>query len=391
MLEFSEWVLNDKKRIYIQSACIESVWIEQLKRSGIAKVRCKLTAEAIYQTKQITDAGFDFSCQFASWELLRDALFALPGNHLHAGERNKQKRTSFPDQQSKAFLAPFTSVVDLRSSEAISDDSYSYSISSAPFKSSSISSCRIVVDTREPESLFLKLSEGRISIERQTLEVGDIKLVSIETKDHIIIERKTVTDFYSSITEPDHRAHSQAERLFDYQQACAAEGIRVTVIWLIEGEHNGKRMLYNCLPKSNQMDGMINYLVAILGQHVMQAFNLHHLCYLVTKLLQGYFEQELYYPVRSSTGAQIDRKKMERKATQISSLGIQHHGATIPGRPSLFHILTSFPNIDSRIAIALIDSGLVLREIMCLTKDQLIKFNGIGKVLAEKIEQDFNM
>lgn len=382
MLELNEWCAGDKRRVYVASLCPDPVYIEQLVRTGEARLRCKNPAEVARLTNLMASAGFDFSRPFGSWNELIDVLFALPGNHTRHG----LKKAATPS--AKAFNS---GVLDRRTPQEISADSLNYSLSSAPFKSKTISNCKIVVDSREPNSLVTKMSEGKIAVCREALEVGDIKLISADTDDHIIIERKTVTDFYSSITEPEKRAHSQAERLFDYQNEFAKNGTRVQVIWMIEGEQNGVRTLYNALPQTNQMDGMINYLVSVLNQHVVQAYNCHHLCYLVQKFVQGFFEQELFYPVKSISGAQIDRRKSERSSIAAIPLEQGRHGVSIPGRQDLFHVLTSFKSVDSRIANSLIETGLVLKDILALSKEDLVKFNGIGRNLAEKIEREFNM
>lgn len=388
-LEMKEWCKLDKQRVYINSSSPEKVYLERLVK-GIAKIRCRHSSEVATQTKRLAEAGFDFSKNYASWDELVTELFKLPGNHLRVGQKQ------FPQSahQPPATFNPDQKIhykIDIRPPNYIDDDTYSVSIASAPFKASTVSNSSILIDTREPDVLFKKLAEGRIRVEKTYLEVGDILLKNSLTSDHLVVERKTVSDLYAAITGSDKRAHVQAEKLFDYKQRFAKDGIRVQIIWIIEGEQNGRRMLYNVLPKSNQIDGFINYLVAILDQHVVQSYNIHHLSYLLNKFLQGFFERELYYPVRSDSGEQIDRTKAQRIVTPDKPVDTQYHGTSMPGRNSLFHVLTSFKNIDSRIANSLIESGLTLREILALKKNELIKFNGVGKILAEKIEAEFNM
>jgi len=391
MIQLNEWVKGDIKRVYIDSTCPERVWVERLTTSGYARVRCKMPSEVGRQTALLSGAGFDFEKTYASWDDLVDALLSLPGNHTRHSAFPK-KAFAKPQQTYNSLTSPISSAIDTRTPEDISNQTYAFSIESAPFKAKTIKSCRILVDTREPDSVFEKLAVGKIAVERQTLEVGDLMLVSADTKDHLIVERKTITDFYGAIVGDQHRAHSQAERLSLYQQRHAAQGIKVQVVWIIEGELNGRRTLYNTLPQSNQMDGMVNYLVAILGQHVVLAYNTHHLCYLTSKFVQGFFEQELYYPVRTATGSQIDLKKSERQAAIINmNAEDNNHGVSIPGRENLFHVLTAFNSINSRIANSLIESGLVLQDIISLSETELAAFKGIGKATAQKIYKDFRM
>jgi ERCC4-type nuclease len=389
MFEFREWHRDDIKRIYITSGCPEKVWIEQLSRTGLARVRCKLSSETASQTKRISEAGFDFTKGYETWEHLVDALYKIPGNHVRYGAARTKTSHSHSLVNSPATVF---SKIDVRSQEVLANQSLEFSIDSAPFKSSTLKNCTIVIDTREPESVFKKFCEGKVQIQSAALEIGDILLKSEITGDHVVIERKTITDFYGAITGEQHRVHSQAERLYQYQQDMANKGVRVLVIWMVEAEQNGNRSLYNTLPKTNQMDGMLNYLIAILGQHVVQTFNLHHLCYLTMKFLQGFFEQELYYPVRTATGSQIDLKKEARQQFKLGVMDSDfNHGVSIPGRKNLFHVLTAFPSIDSRIANSLIESGLVLQDILKLSESELIQFEGIGKAKAKKIFSDFQM
>src|SRR5690606_5615407 len=134
----------------------------------------------------------------------------------------------------------------------------------------------------------------------------------LDTRDHVIIERKTITDFYSSITSSDLRFHDQAERLESYRARHAAQGIRVLIIWMIEGDEQGSRMLYNVLPEPKQMDGVINYLLAILDQKIISTYNLHHLASMTLKVAQGFFEKELFYPARTSSNRRVDLSGKER-------------------------------------------------------------------------------
>ena len=63
----------------------------------------------------------------------------------------------------------------------------------------------IVLDTREPETLELLLSQRGVKVERRKLEAGDL-LIS-----RILIERKTVLNFYSSVVSGE--LWSQLEKM----------------------------------------------------------------------------------------------------------------------------------------------------------------------------------
>lgn len=362
---FNEWIKDDLKRIYISSKCKEPVWIELLVLWPVAKVKCKDTGEAERWTKVIEAAGFDFSKEFKSWDDLVKSLFKLPGKHTRFEQKQRSSTHEVPEHKTNPPV--YSSKIDSRSSNEISDNSYSHNVASAPFKPSTVANCKVFVDTKFPQLAFKKLSEGRIKVERTELEIGDLQLRSKITEDHVVITRKTVTEFAAEFDEKFNPDCENAKKLFLYQQKQSAAGVKVLVIWAIEGEKNGSRMLYNSFTESNRTDGVVSYLMGGLDQHVIQAFNVHHFSYLVMRLVQRFFEREPNM-ILVNEGESIDSSK-ER----------------------LLNVLTSFPNISNKIAKSMIESGLHLREILSLTESDLLRFDGVGKQTAKKIISELSI
>jgi len=152
-------------------------------------------------------------------------------------------------------------------------------ITKIKFKSKTVKNAITVIDTKEPEPLQNLLFDSPIpNPGLGTLEVGDILIKKIDDTAEMIIERKTVHDLYNSITSDYSHAHSQVERMYAYQQAKLEQGVYVKVVWLVEGMNDGATGLYHSLPEPKQVDGWVNYLVAISDQYLVTSFNVEHTC-----------------------------------------------------------------------------------------------------------------
>lgn len=243
------------------------------------------------------------------------------------------------------------------------------------------------IDTREAEDVIAHYAKGTIPCNVQTLAVGDIEFRNATDKTVIIIERKTASDFYQSITSS--RAHSQAERLYEHAANLRKDGWRVMVCWLVI--ESKTQALYDILPETKQMDGMLNYLTAILGQFVFHVFNDQHGAYLANKLVQGFNELKLTYPVKNETGQRVDIPKKAMKVTmaQTSHESVDGHNVQMAQTNQLLYTLTSFASINMKTAKALAKTGKTLREILAMTEAELLGINGIGKTLAKKIMAEF--
>lgn len=243
------------------------------------------------------------------------------------------------------------------------------------------------IDTRESSETIAHYAAGAIPCRVQTLQVGDIQFTNEEDKAILIIERKTVADFYKSVTST--RAHSQAERLYAHAASLREQGWRVMVCWLII--ESDSQSLYDVLPETKQMDGMLNYLSAILGQYVFHVFNDQHGAYMANKLVQGFNELKLTYQVKNETGQRVDipKKAMNIAAAVAESGDAASHNVNTAKTNQLLYTLTSFSSVNMKVAKSLESTGKTLREIMAMTEAELVNIDGIGKTLAKKIAAEF--
>lgn len=276
--------------------------------------------------------------------------------------------------------------LDLRSNTHLNNETEIQDVSSCPFLSSTQKNGYIIVDTREPSSLFNKISELNINnIQNAQLPLGDILIGDSRNQDVLLIERKTIKDLNRSITTS--HAHDQAERYYDKQREMEALGIRMQVIWIVEGENEGQRMLYNALPKSVQMDGWVNYIATIVNQQTIQSYNENHTAYLIGKLAQGFIEKSLYYKVKS--GNPLVNRVHNHEPLIHSHDEENDHGVTRVNN-SLASMLSYIPSIKSNVAEELSKLNKTFSEITQMSIDELMKVKGIGKKSSQEIYNDFN-
>lgn len=245
----------------------------------------------------------------------------------------------------------------------------------------------VTVDTREQGDDLASLFAGAgFRVVNQALPVGDIKITNVNTQDEILIERKTAVDLYSSVTSHNARGHNQAERMFNYQANKAAEGIRVLSIWMVEASDDGQRSMYRAFPEIKHVDGWIGYLTGILGQHVIECFSKPHLVYLTVKLMQTYFEQELYYKIKSHERKQGSAQEL--RASLLGGIASNEggdHGVKQKDPNVIHRVLSAIPSLRAAAVNAIIERGHTLSDVFNYSLDDWMKFDGIGKVLAAKI------
>ncbi|WMN81084.1 helix-hairpin-helix domain-containing protein (plasmid) [Vibrio parahaemolyticus] len=282
--------------------------------------------------------------------------------------------------------------------EQLYNEALHLDVSSAPFKDSTYKDAIVLVDHREPAELFNKLSSTGIkNVHPTSLPDGDILVTSQSDPSRVLlIERKTLTDLYNNITSDNHHAHEQAERYYRSMVSNANEGIYMQVVWIVEGERKEQgqiRTLYNVLPQVKQMDGWLNYISAICCQQTIQTFNLNHTAYMVAKLIQGFVEQSLYYPVKVRN-MRVDMSSTERKKMNkalIQSDSEPSHKGVISASDGLKGILAILPGINTKVAYELAMSGKSLAEIVNMTENELLEIKGIGNKTAKQIFKIFNL
>lgn len=291
--------------------------------------------------------------------------------------------------QTKASRSPKSGTFSkIKSTSALYEESLALVPESIKFvKRNSKSDYTVYIDTREQgDDLAALFVAAGFTVVNAALKVGDIKVTSIHTEDEIVIERKTVIDLYSAVSSEESRAHQQAERMYEYQAAKAAEGIRVLTLWMMEASENGERTMYRAFPEIRQADGWMGYLTGILGQHVLECFSKNHLCYLTVKLIQTFFEQQLFYKVnpveRKMAGAQMSRKAL---MGQIDEEVGADHGVKTADKNILLRVLMSIPSLKAPVAKAIIEKGHTLSDVMSYDKEAWLVFDGVGPKLTEKL------
>ncbi len=270
-------------------------------------------------------------------------------------------------------------------------------VSSAPFKDATLDDAIVLVDHREPTELFNLLSSTGIkNVHSSSLPDGDILVTSHKDSSRVLlIERKTLTDLYNNITSDSKHAHEQAERYYRSMVQNANEGIQMQVIWIVECEKNSSgqvRTLYNVLTQIQNMDGWLNYVNVICGQQTIQTYNLNHTAYMIAKLIQGFIEQSLYYPVKVRN-SRIDMSSTERKRLNKTMLNTNQeatHKGVVSVSDGLKGILALMPGINTKIASELAKSGKSLAEITRMTEEELLEIKGIGNKTAKQIYHMFN-
>lgn len=232
---------NGYARIYVNGlASTQKIWVENGRR-GIKISAGDLTADAVEIA--IRDA---YSLSDITWTAL-EALAKQP-KAPKAGRQN----TSFDPQK---LHTPWT---------ALEAQSLDANTMSNPIPEP----ITLLVDHREPSEMKAELSLIKnLIIEEAALDVGDYSI-----PDKLVIERKTVTDFVTSITEDNKRLFKQAD-------AMAHSGL--PSILILEGDIYGQRRT-----TLQSITGTLSYLSVIQRIAIVPTLSLHHSAYMIAKLVR---------------------------------------------------------------------------------------------------------
>lgn len=368
MFNFTHWQKEGTEpRLYVTPNTPGNAYVYLLK-GGQPRVRSSVNHEVQSITAQLSPGGL-MNVVYSSYDEFLTAI-QLMG---HSINKPGFRRHSVATQQPSQYTSGKEDFSNTKKPSELHTQALGYSLKSIKFNENPVH-YTITVDTREPASLVQRFEQSGLVVINEKLDVGDIRITSSESPDELIIERKTVSDLYSSIVAKT--AHRQAECLYEYSAIKAQSGARVMVVWLIEGELSGQRMLYNAFPEINQTDGVINFFTAILGQHVLQAFNQHHLAYLTIKLAQGFFEQQLVNKVNAASRKTITR--------ETESPG-RYHGVRTSDKNPLMQVLLSVPSLKEPVVKAIMARGHRLKEVIQYTETDWLQYDGVGKVTAAKI------
>lgn len=375
MYSYKEWSKDNKNfRFYINPAsCPSFVYVTTKGKVGVVSDDEQL-AKSVYDQLQthLNIEGRQFTLDELRSELKR--LTSMSGS-----------KKSYPKKQTMLASAS----VRVPSTGGAAQNSLNHFANTIKMDAKTLKNVEGFIDTREAQSTVSHYVTGAVPCQLQMLDIGDIQFRNDTEKTLIVIERKTVADFYQSITST--RAHSQAERLYAHAAAMREQGWRVMVCWLVI--ESDTQSIYDVLPETKQMDGMINYLSAILGQHVFRVFNDQHGAYLVNKLVQGFNELKLTYSVKNESGQRVDipKKSMKIAAVPAEERDAASHNVNMAKTNQLLYTLTSFSSINMKTAKALQSTGKSLREILSMTESELIAVDGIGKKLAKNITAEFSI
>jgi ERCC4-type nuclease len=305
------------------------------------------------------------------------------------------KKSSPRNKPNTEVLSQYTTAIYSQNGpktvETLIAESKQLELEKAPFKASTIKNVSVIVSSNEPPELLALLHRTKlINVSSGHLSEGDIVATDNKTGDTLLIERKTVQDLYQSVVTDLH-SHDQCERMFAYVQARKREGKRSRAIWIVEAQEGGKHLIDNCLPEIRQVTGLINYFDMIADQSVIQSYSMEMTAYIIAKFIQGYFEQKLYYPAKTSNPSVnlSSKARLEAKApdplNKIVDSGVQRHTAR-----DLVNMLAYIPSINTKVAKKLASTGRSFSEITTMSLSELKAIEGVGDTSAVKIFEDFN-
>lgn len=238
----------------------------------------------------------------------------------------------------------------------------------------------VIVDTSEPIKLYelFKLSVFPAdNVFRDRLPFGDIKVISTDTLDELIIERKTITDLKKGIQ--NEHCHDQVERYDDYIREKASNGVTVKLYWIFESEEDGNKGMFDCLQTIQNMEGWFGYSFGISDQSIHQTFSLRHTCYSICKMSQCYFERELFYKLKSAN------HKANRKKSNRAILTREREHSGVFRREDNLAGLIAATGIPINVSVELASLGKQFNEVTLMSREELLTVKGIGEKIAEQI------
>ena len=205
------------------------------------------------------------------------------------------------------------------------------------------------IDFREQRSGIVSEIEkltNKIAFELCTLPTGDYMV-----GDKIIVERKTLNDFLTSI---------KTGRIFQQAYRIAQSGKNGLII--LEGD---KTMVDSSLMSRKAVQGALIHLTVFIGIPVIRSLNIQETATLLIDILNQSKQQELprqKHIISVSPGIQINKKQ----------------------RQKLF-LLQNLPGIGTKKGLALLKTFSTIENILNASPADLTKVRGIGNKLAERI------
>ncbi len=201
----------------------------------------------------------------------------------------------------------------------------------------------IYADSRESSSRVLReLKNNNVNLEIKSLAVADYQV-----SEDVAIERKTATDFISSIM--DKRLHKQAKELVDNFKK---------PLMIIEGDN-----LYSSSIHPNAVRGAIASIAVDFGIPLI--------------------------PTRSpeDTAAMINRIAIREQSNDKSAIQIRTEKKPLTTWEQQLYIVESLPNIGPVTAKKLLDEFHTVKEVINASEDDLKRVEGIGDKIAKNIRR----
>lgn len=205
---------------------------------------------------------------------------------------------------------------------------------------------RLLVDNREPARMVdLLRTVENLELSGANLEAGDYVV-----PDRLVIERKTVTDFVTSITEDE-------KRLFHQTEAMATS--EMMGVLLIEGDIYAQQRM--ALP---QIAGALSFIAVIQRVSIIPTLGLEHSAMMIAKLVR-----------HAVHGLGYD-------------LGLRGSAPRDPAKAAAF-LLEGLPGVSASRARALLAHFGSLQAIALASEAQLREIEGIGPKTAKLIFETF--
>lgn len=205
------------------------------------------------------------------------------------------------------------------------------------------------IDFREQRSGIVSEIEkltDKLAVELCTLPTGDYMV-----GDKIIVERKTLNDFLTSI---------KTGRIFQQAYRIAQTGKNGLII--LEGD---KTMVDSSLMSRKAVQGALIHLTVFIGIPVIRSLNIQETATLLIDILNQSQQQELprqKHIISVSPGIHINKKQ----------------------RQKLF-LLQNLPGIGTKKGLALLKMFSTIENIVNASPADLTKVRGIGNKLADRI------
>jgi predicted flap endonuclease-1-like 5' DNA nuclease len=111
---------------------------------------------------------------------------------------------------------------------------------------------------------------------------------------------------------------------------------------------------------------------------IYSVYGLNHLIYSAIKLSQGYFEQQLKYPVSTA------KTKRQRLIEVSKSKSSGSHGVKLAQRGKA-DLMSLIPGINAKVATYLTENKITIARLCLMTESELKSLDGIGPKTANKI------